>query len=106
MNQSKDYTLHTRESDIKKIGHNLDASLLNLSAEVYSGQQVSIFGNLSLTQPLFEEQISLQNTSHFETLPKFTTAHFHKKEIFYDSSMSYSISNDINTLTSKVEYQE
>ena len=55
MDQSKNCTLHMCKSDIKKIGHILDASVLNYSAEVYSEQQVSRDGNLSLTQPFFED---------------------------------------------------
>ena len=105
MNQSKDYTLHMCNSDIKKIGHNLDASLLNYSAEVYSEQQVSMIRNLSLTPPLFEDQFFLQNKSHLETHFILTTTCYIKKTL-WDSSFNYSNSNNNNTLTIKVEYQE
>ena len=105
MNQSKDYTLHTCKSDIKKIGHNLDASFLNYSAEVYSEQQVSMIGNLSLTQPLFEDQFFLQNKSHFEKLSTLTTTYYIKKTL-WNSSFNYSNSKNNTTLTFKVEYQE
>ena len=127
MNQSKDSTLHSCKSDIKKIGHNLDASLLSFSAEVYSEQQVSISGNLWLTQPLFEDQIFLQNTSHIETLSTLTTTYYLKKKTLWSNSNSYSNSKKYNqrffvnvlsnntiseklknniALTTKVEHQE
>lgn len=106
MNQSKDYTLHTCKSDIKKIGHNLEASVLNYySAEVYSEQQISMIGNLSLTQPFFWEQFYLPNKSHFETLSTLTTTYYIKKTL-WNSSYNYSNSNNNTTLTFKVEYQE
>lgn len=105
MNQSKDYTLHTCKSDIKKIGHNLDASELNYSAGVYSEQQVSMIGNLSLTQPLFEDQFFLQNKSHFETFSTLTTTYYIKKTL-WNSSVNYSNSKNNTTLIFKVEYQE
>lgn len=102
MDQSKDCTLHTCKSDFKKIGHNLDTSELNYSAEVYSEQQVSLIGNLSLTQPLFEEQFFLSNKSHFDIL---TTAYY-KKKTLRNSSINYSNSKNNTTLTITVEYQE
>ena len=127
MNQSKDSTLHTCKSDINKIGHNLDTSLLSFSVEVYSEQQVSMIGNLSLTQPLFEDQFFLQNTSHIETLSTLTTTYYLKKKTLRSNSSSYSNSQKCNqhfsvnvllcnsisenlknniALTSKVEHQE
>ena len=127
MDQSKDSTLHTCKSDIKKIGHNLDASLLDFSAEVYSEQQVSMIGNLSLTQPLFEDQYFLQNTSHLETFSTLTTTYYLKKKTLWSNSSSYSNSQKCNqhfsvnvlsnntpsenaknniALTAKVEHQE
>ena len=109
MDQSKDYTLHSCKSDIKKIGHILDASLLNVSAEAYNKQQISMIGNLSLTQPLFGAHFFLQNTSHFETLQTLQTltlTYYFKKNINPNSSINYSKLNDNLTLTSKVAYQE
>ena len=127
MDQSKDSTLHTCKSDIKKIGHNLDASLLDYSAEVYSEQQVSMNGNLSLTQSLFEDQFFLQNTSHLETFSTLTTTYYLKKKTLWSNSSSYSNSQKCNqhfsvnvlsnntpsenatnniALTAKVEHQE
>ena len=105
MGQSKDYTLHTCKSDIKKIGHNLDTSVLNFSAEVYSEQQVSLIGNLSLTESLFEDQFFLQNRSHFETFFTLSTTYYIKKTLL-NSSVNYSNSKYNTTLTFKVEYQE
>lgn len=127
MDQSKNSTLHTCKSDHKNIGHNLDTSVLNFSAEVYSGQQVSIIGNLSLTQPFFEDQLFLQNTSHFGTLSTLITTYYLKKKTLWSNSNSCSNSQKCNqyfsvnvlsnntpsenaknniALTAKVEYQE
>jgi hypothetical protein len=130
MDQSKNSTLHTCKSDHKNIGHNLDTSVLNFSAEVYSGQQVSMSGNLSLTQTLFEGQLFLQNTSHFETLSTLstlTTTYYLKKKTLWSNSISCSNSQKCNqhfsvnvlsnntpsenaknniALTAKVEHQE
>jgi len=124
---SKTHTLHSCKSDIKKIGHNLDTSLLDFSAEVYSGQQVSIIGNLSLTQPLIEDQLFLQSTSHFEVLATLTTTYFLKKKTLWSNPNGYSDSKKCNqhfsvnvlsnntitensknniALTAKVEHQE
>ncbi len=96
MDQSKNYALYTYKDDIKKIGHNLDASLLNFSVEAYSEQQVSIIGNLSLTQPPFEEQFFLQNTLHFETLSILTTTYYLKKKTLWSNSYCYSTSQKCN----------
>ena len=92
MSQSKKYALHTCKDNTKKIGHNLDTSLLNFSAEVYSEQQVSMIGNLSLTQPqpLFEDEFFLQNTSHIETLSTLTTTYYLKKKTLWSNANSYS----------------
>lgn len=105
MDQSKDYTLNMCKSDIKKIGHNFDTTVQNYSAAVYSEQQVSMVGNLSLTQPLFEDQFSLQNKSHFETLSTLTTTYYIKKTL-WNSSVNYSNSKNNTTLTFKVGYKE
>ncbi|MFK8006361.1 MAG: hypothetical protein AB8H03_08325 [Saprospiraceae bacterium] len=96
MDQSKNYALHTCKDDIKKIGHNLDTSLLKFSAEVYSEQQVSMIGNLSLTQPSFEEHLFLQNTPHFETRSTLTATYYHRKEILWSNLNGYSNSQKYN----------
>jgi len=96
MDQSKNSTLHTCKSDHKNIGHNLDTSVLNFSSEVYREQQVSMIGNLSLTQSLFEDQFFLQNTSHFETLSILTTTYYFKKKTLWSNSSSYSNSQKRN----------
>ena len=105
MDQSKDYTLHLCKSDIKKIEHNFDTSVLNYSAEVYSEQQASMIGNLSLTLPLFEDQFSLQNKSDFEIHSTLTTTYYSKKTLL-NSSVNYSNSKNNTTLTFQVGYQE
>lgn len=105
MNQSKGYTLLLCKSDIKKIGHNLDASFLNYSVEAYSEQQVSIIGNLSLTQPLFEDQYFLRKKIQVETLSILTSTYYIKKTL-WNSSFVYLKSKNITTLTFKIEYQE
>lgn len=85
MDQSVNKALHICKVDIKKIGHNLDTSLQNFSVGIYSEQQVSIFGNLSLAQPLFEDQFFLQNTSHIETLSTLTTTYYLKRKTLCNS---------------------
>lgn len=107
MNQSKDYTLHMCKSDIKKIGHNLDASVWNYySMEVYSEQQIPITGNSSLNQLLSGSQFFLPNNSYFEALSTLTTTYYIKKTFWNSSAVNYSKSNNNTTLTFKVEYQE
>ena len=106
MNQSNGDILHMCKSVIKKIGHNLDSSFLDFSEEEYSEQQVFLFENLLLTQPLFEAKLSLQNRSHFETLSTLITTYFLRKETLWNHSTSNSSSKNNTTLFNKVEYQE
>lgn len=97
MDQSKKYTLLMSKDDTKKIGHNLDTSLLDFSTEVYSEQQVSMIGNLSLTQPLFEDQFFLQNTLHFETHSTLSfTACFFKRNTFWSNNSYHLNSQEYN----------
>jgi hypothetical protein len=93
------------KSDIKKTGHNLDISVLNYSVAVYSVQQAFMIGNLSLAQPLFEDQFFLQNKLHFEIFSGFTTTNYRKNTLL-DSSVNYSNSKDNTTLAFNLEYQE
>ena len=96
MDQSKNYALHMCNDETKKIGHNLDTSLLYFSVEVNSEQQVSMIGNLSLTQPLFEDQFFLQNTPHFETLSTLTSTYYLNKKTLWSNSNCYSNSQKCN----------
>ncbi|MFK7773792.1 MAG: hypothetical protein AB8F94_16700 [Saprospiraceae bacterium] len=96
MDQSEKYALHMCKDDNKKIGHNLDASLLDFPTEAYSEQQVSFNGNLSLTQPLFEDEFFLQSTSHIETLSTLTTTYYLKKKTLWSNNSYYSNSKECN----------
>ena len=55
-----------------------------------------MIGNLSLAQPLFEDQLFLQKKSHFETLSTLTTTYYLKKKTLWSNSISYSNSQKCN----------
>lgn len=93
-----------KDAIIKKIGHNLDTSMLVLAEEVYSGQQISFSRNLLLTTSLFESQSNFQGKSYFETLSTLTITYY--KKTTNNSQRSYFISDKNTTLTTTVEYQE